>query len=47
MQNDRQDTQTATKKGKNTKRDKKKKIKTHEEQRKQINNSHLKPPCKA
>lgn len=46
MQNDRQDTQTATKKGKNTKRDKKK-IKTHEEQRKQINNSHLKPPCKA
>lgn len=46
MQNDRQDTQTPTKKGKNTKRDKKK-IKTHEEQRKQINNSHLKPPCKA
>lgn len=46
MQNDRQDTQTATKKGKKH-QERLKKIKTHEEQRKQINNSHLKPPCKA
>lgn len=46
MQNDRQDTQTPTKKGK-TPREIKKKMKTHEKQRKQTNDSHLKPPCKA